>query len=65
MNRYEEAIAAYKQAADAEPDRAQAHYNLAEVYFTMGNRDLALEEYEVIETLDKELADGLFGLLQE
>ena len=31
----------------------------------MGNKDLALEEYEVLKTLDEELADELFGLLQE
>ena len=56
-------IAAYKQAADAEPDRAQAHYNLAEVYLIMGNKTLALEEYETLKTLDEELADALYELI--
>ena len=59
----EEAIAAYKQAADGEPDRAQAHYNLAEVDLRMGNKTLALEEYETLKTLDEELADALYELI--
>ena len=31
----------------------------------MGDKDLALEEYEIIKTLDEELADELLALIQK
>ena len=31
----------------------------------MGDKDLALEEYEVLKTLDEELANELLGLIEE
>jgi hypothetical protein len=31
----------------------------------MGNKDLALEEYEILKTLDEELANELLGFIHE
>ena len=42
-----------------------AHYFLAKAYLKMGNKDLALEEYEILKTLDEELANELLVLLQQ
>jgi hypothetical protein len=44
---------------------AQAHYRLAKTYLKMGDKDLALEEYEILKTLDKELANELLCLIEE
>ena len=62
---YEEAVEAYKQAIEIDPDMGPAHYFLAEVYLKMGNKDLALKEYEVLKTLEEELASELLVLLQQ
>ena len=47
MGRYEEAVEAYKQAIEIDADMDQAHYCLAKTYLKMGDKDLALEEYEI------------------
>lgn len=38
-------------------------YHLAKVYLKTGNKALALEEYEMLKTLDEELANELFELM--
>ena len=65
MGRFEEAITAYGQAVDTEIeiDRAQAYYNLGETYLQMGDEDSALDQYEILKTLDEELANELADLL--
>ena len=65
MGRYEEAVEVYKHVIEIDADMAQAHYRLAKTYLKMGDKDLALEEYEILKTLDEELANELLGLLQE
>ncbi len=57
-----EALQAVSQAGEP---AAQTYYNLGEICVKMGNKDLALEKYEILETLDEELADELLGLTQE
>jgi len=64
-DRYEEATRAYGQAIEIDAGIVEAHYRLAKVYLTMGNKDLALEEYEILKTLDEELADELSFLIHE
>ena len=61
----EEAIVAYKHAISTHIDYAEAHRELGEIYLRTGNTDFALEEYEILKTLDEELADELLALLQE
>jgi len=53
---YEEAVEAYKQAIEIDPNMGPAHDFLAEAYLKIGNKDLALKEYEKLKTLDEELA---------
>jgi len=65
MGRYEEVVESYKQAIEIDADRAQAHYRLAKTYLKMGDKDLALEEYEILKTLNEELANEIFLLLQQ
>ena len=43
------------------PDFARAHYNLGLLYFLVGNKGSALEEYGVLKTLDHDLANQLFN----
>jgi len=60
-SQYEEAIAACKNALRLKPDHPKSHYNLGRAYLQMGNKDLVLQEYEVLNGLDKGLADELLA----
>jgi len=61
--KYDRAILAYTKAIQMNPKDAESHYNFAKLYLQIGNKDLALEEYEVLTTLDDELAKQLFDLI--
>lgn len=64
-DRYEEAMAAYKQAMKLHVDDPHVHYQIALAYLKMGDKDSALEEYEILKSLDEELANELFGLIHK
>jgi tetratricopeptide (TPR) repeat protein len=63
--RMEEGISAYKQALSLDPLHSQARYHLAKTYLEMGNKDLALEKYEILMILNEELASELTSLIFE
>ena len=53
--RFGEAIDAYKQAARIRPDQPEAYYNLALAYAEIGDRESALAQSRLLETIDPEL----------
>jgi tetratricopeptide (TPR) repeat protein len=59
LNRAAEAVAAFRQATLMKPDFARAYFNLGKGYLAMGNRDGALEQLNILRTLDPDLADEL------
>src|SRR2546425_730931 len=63
LGRWQEAVAAFQQAIRLKPDFAEAHLNLGVAYLILGDRDLALEEYKILRTLDQNLADDLFSFI--
>jgi protein O-mannosyl-transferase len=63
LGRYQDAVEAFKQAVRIKPDDAEAHYNLGNAYLLSGNKESALEEYKILKTLDAELANKLFNLI--
>ena len=65
LKRYTEAIAAFKQAIHIKPDHASAHCGLGLAYVMVGDRGSALEQYKILKSLDKELANMLFNLIYE
>ena len=42
-----------------------AHYNLGVVYLETGDKSSAIEEYKILKTLDPELANKLFNLINK
>jgi len=62
---YEKAVEAYKQAIQINPNNGVTHYLLAETYVKMGDKDLALEQYEILKTIDEELSNGLLSLIEK
>lgn len=63
LEKYEEATTAYKETIKLQPDNSVCHFNLAKTYLKMGNRDLALKQYETLKALDKELANNLDSMI--
>ena len=63
LERYTEAIDAFKETIRISPDLAKAHYGLGLAYLSYGDNDSALGEYEILEDLDKDLANELFDLI--
>lgn len=56
LKRYEEAIVAYQQAIAKEPKYAGAYYELGRTYIALEKRELAIEQLQILEKRDGELA---------
>jgi tetratricopeptide (TPR) repeat protein len=65
LEKYEEAIAAYRKAIKLNPNDSLSHYKLAKAYLKIGNKDLALEEYKILQTPDGKLEKELFNLIHQ
>ncbi|GAX61452.1 hypothetical protein SCALIN_C22_0166 [Candidatus Scalindua japonica] len=61
---YEDAIEASKQVLRIKPD-ATAHYNLGYIYNASDDKDSALKQYEILKSLDSELANKLLKLINK
>ena len=61
----QDALAAYKQAIAFKSDYAEAHYNVALVYFTLGDRSQAQHHYEILKTINPDLAEDLLKKLRQ
>ena len=59
LARFKEAGDAFKKATTIDPGMAKAHYGLSLVYQQLGNNSSLLDEYRVLERLDKTLAKKL------
>ncbi len=63
--RFNEAIEAYKQAARLQPEQAEAHYNLALAYLEIGDRESAMEQSRILQTIDSDLNKKLLTEMQQ
>jgi cytochrome c-type biogenesis protein CcmH/NrfG len=61
--RFEQSMAAYKQAMNLQLDNPYIHFQVAQAYIKMGDKDSALEEYEILKKMDEGLAKQLFVLI--
>ncbi|MEN6308075.1 MAG: tetratricopeptide repeat protein [Anaerohalosphaeraceae bacterium] len=52
----EQAVEPLKQAISLKPDDAGAHFGLGAAYAKLGNKGPALEQYEILKTLDAKMA---------
>jgi len=62
--RFNEAIEAYKQAARLQPEQAEAHYNLALAYLEIGDRESAMGQSRILQTIDSDLNKKLLAEMQ-
>jgi len=63
LDRQQDAIAVYKQAIVAKPDYAETHYNLALLLLSLGDRNQADREYDILRSLNTDLAEALLKKL--
>jgi tetratricopeptide (TPR) repeat protein len=63
MGRHDEAVEAFRQATRLKPDFGKAYFNLGKTLLTQGNRDGAIEQYVVLQNLDQDWAEKLYGLI--
>jgi len=64
MGIYHDAIKAHEQVLAFDSDNARAHYRLGLVYLDLRERQQVMKESEILEDLDKGLADDLMNRLQ-
>ena len=60
MERPHASVNAYTQAIRANPRMVEAHYNLGITFLELGNRKLALDQYEILRPLNDGVASSLF-----
>ena len=62
--RFNDAIAAYKQAARLQPEQPEAYYNLGLAYLEIGDREGALTQSRVLESIAPDLNKKLLAEMQ-
>jgi tetratricopeptide (TPR) repeat protein len=63
LNKLNEAQEAFRQAIRLKPDYGKAYYNLGKCLLAMGNRDAALEQYNILQNIDPDWAEKLNELI--
>ena len=63
QKKYDEAVAALKQATEIKPDMGEARFNLALAQMAKSNRAGAISQYRLLEESDPKLAADLYRLL--
>jgi tetratricopeptide (TPR) repeat protein len=62
--RYSEAIESFKETLKLKPGLAQAHYMLGITYVTINEKALAMEQYDALKSINKNLAEQLRSSMQ-
>jgi tetratricopeptide (TPR) repeat protein len=63
QRQYALAINSYKEGVRLEPNNAEAHYNLGMSYYSLNNRNAALEHYRILQRIDPDRATKLFNAI--
>src|SRR5213592_1049927 len=61
--RRDEAVETFRQAIRLKPDFGKAYFNLGKALLARGNRDAAIEQYVILQNLDQDWAEKLYGLI--
>jgi len=65
LGRYPEAIEACKQAIKIKPDYAEAYYNLGAALMLAGDKNAAIQQHNILEKLDRNLANKLLEIINK
>jgi len=64
QGKYQEAIHQYREVLRINSNDLEAHYNLGNASLMIGNRGLALKEYQILKTMNPGLANILYQKLK-
>ena len=62
---YNEAVASFREAIRIKPDYALAHFNLGITYVNMSDRTRAMEQYRILQRMDRARADKLLAAINK
>jgi len=62
-DRYPDAMQSLKQTIRLDPRHARAHKHLGLIYAVYGNRNAAIQEYQVLKSIDSSMAEELFSFI--
>jgi tetratricopeptide (TPR) repeat protein len=65
LGRFTEAIDAYKQAIKIKPNFAEAYANLGIAYLAIGDKNSAMAEYNILKSLNSEMASKLLNQINK
>jgi protein O-GlcNAc transferase len=63
LNKLSEAMESFRQAIRLKPDFGKAYFNLGKCLLAMGNRDAALEQYNILTNIDNDWAERLNAII--
>lgn len=63
MGKHNESVDAFRQAVAFKPDFGKAYYNLGKALLARGDRDEAIQQYVILQNLDEDWAEKLYGLI--
>src|SRR5256714_1207589 len=61
--RNDDAVETFRQAIRLKPDLGKAYFNLGKTLLAKGDRDGAIEQYVILQNLDEDWAEKLYGLI--
>jgi Flp pilus assembly protein TadD len=65
QGRWPEAIETFKQAINIKPDSAEAHANLGYAYLAISDKNSATAEYNILKSLNSEMANKLLNQINK
>ncbi|HVG21152.1 MAG TPA: TonB family protein [Blastocatellia bacterium] len=65
VSRYEDAVEPLKQILKDDPANFYTHFELGSVYAALGNRELAMQEYEALKPINNDLAERLLKVIDK
>ncbi|MBS1257407.1 MAG: Cell division coordinator CpoB [Candidatus Scalindua arabica] len=65
LGMYKEAVETLKVAIERDPEHAMSYYNLGLIYNSSNDKDSAMEQHEILNGLNFDLAEKLFELIRK
>ena len=65
LGEYERSIHAYQQTIRINPDFKEAHFGLSISYYLSADHDMAMKRYNVLKTLDEDMAKNLLDAISK
>jgi tetratricopeptide (TPR) repeat protein len=65
LGHYDKAIKALKKALAIDPKISLPHLILGKIHLELGDKESAIQEYNVLEDMDKEDADQLYRMIAQ